>query len=66
MSVATALARARLRSTSTISRTRAREAAAMAIAEPTEPTPMMPIFMVLPSAPSMFPGLLMCNKGVLA
>ena len=38
----------------------------MAIAEPTEPTPMMPIFMVLPSAPSMFPGLLMCNKGVLA
>lgn len=38
----------------------------MAIAEPTEPTPMMPICMVLPSAPSMFPGLLMCNKGVLA
>ncbi len=46
MSVATALARARFWSTSTISRMRARDAAAMATAEPTAPTPMMPSFMI--------------------
>src|SRR6266851_6883805 len=66
MSVATALARARLRLTSTISRTWARDAAAMAIAEPTAPTPMMPNFMIFPSGPSMSRGVSMGNKDLLA